>query len=203
MSRFFIPAKRLRLEQIIKKSRFIVTLEHVQNAEEARAFIAGVQEEFLDATHNCWAWQAGAAGESSAVGMSDDGEPHGTAGRPMLGILLHSQVGEIAAVVTRYFGGTKLGTGGLVRAYSTMVQLGLDNLEVKEKIAPAYLQLVLEYSVVTPFKRILDDFEVSILQEDYAEKVSFQLVLPQEREEDFVQAVNDMSNGQCIIETKK
>lgn len=200
MPRFFIPAKRLRLERIIKKSRFIVTIEHVQNAEEARNFVAGIQNEFFDAAHNCWAWQAGPAGDSSIVGMSDDGEPHGTAGRPMLGILLHSEVGEIGTVVTRYFGGIKLGTGGLVRAYSGMVQLGLDNLEIKEKIVPVYLTFIFEYAVVTFFKLILPEFEAKILQEDYAEKVSFKVVLPQEREKDFVQKVQNIANGQCLID---
>ncbi len=203
MPRFFIPAKRLRLERIIKKSRFIVTIEHIRNAEEARKFVVGVQNEFVDAAHNCWAWQAGPAGDSSIVGMSDDGEPHGTAGKPMLGILLHSEVGEIGAVVTRYFGGIKLGTGGLVRAYSGMVQFGLDNLEIKEKIVPVYLTFILEYAVVTFFKLILPEFEAKILQEDYAEKVSFQVVLPQEREKDFVQKVQNLTNGQCLIGKNK
>ena len=82
MSRFFIPAvKEYRQEEVIKRSRFIVTLGHVHGAQQAKEFVARIQEEFPDATHNCWAWQAGAAGDSSVVGMSDDGEPHGTAGR--------------------------------------------------------------------------------------------------------------------------
>ena len=106
-----------RVEQTIKRSRFICTAAHVTSPEEAKAFIDQIREEFSDARHNCWAFAAGAPGATAQVGMSDDGEPHGTAGRPMLTVLLHCGVGEIAVVVTRYFGGILLGTGGLIRAY--------------------------------------------------------------------------------------
>ncbi len=200
MSRFFIPAvKEYRQEDVIKRSRFIVTLAHVRGAREAREFVAKMQQEFPDATHNCWAWQAGAAGDSAVVGMSDDGEPHGTAGKPMLNVLLHSGIGEIGAVVTRYFGGTKLGTGGLVRAYSGMVQLGLDTLPVKEKITPVYLEIIMEYTAVTLFKRLLPEFEVEVCKEEYGADASFCVVLPQEHQEGFWLAVDNICNGQCLI----
>lgn len=200
MSRFFIPAvKEYRQEEVIKRSRFIVTLGHVHGAQQAKEFVARIQEEFPDATHNCWAWQAGAAGDSSVVGMSDDGEPHGTAGRPMLNILLHSGIGEIGAVVTRYFGGIKLGTGGLVRAYSGMVQLGLDTLPVREKIIPVYLEIIIEYTAVILFKRLLPEFEAEVLKEDYAADAGFWVVLPQEHQQDFRLAVDNICNGQCLI----
>ncbi len=200
MSRFFIPAvKEHRQEEVIKRSRFLVTLAHVSGAQEAKEFVARIQQEFPDATHNCWAWQAGAAGDSSVVGMSDDGEPHGTAGRPMLNILLHSGVGEIGAVVTRYFGGIKLGTGGLVRAYSGMVQLGLDSLPVREKITPVYLEIVIAYTAVTLFKRLLPEFEVEVIKEEYGVDASFRVVLPQEHEQGFRLAIDNICNGQCLI----
>ncbi|NLG62975.1 MAG: hypothetical protein GX539_12100, partial [Candidatus Cloacimonetes bacterium] len=101
---------------MVQRSRFIATLAHAPDVESARAFIEEVRAEFPDATHNCWAFVAGPPGSTSHVGFSDAGEPHGTAGRPMLDVLLHSGIGEVAAVVTRYFGGVKLGKGGLVRA---------------------------------------------------------------------------------------
>ncbi|MEH6457607.1 MAG: YigZ family protein, partial [Cocleimonas sp.] len=116
-----IPAKQHRHETIIKRSRFITTIAHASSADEANAFIASIKKEFPDASHNCWAYVAGPAADSAKIGMSDDGEPHGTAGKPMLNVLLHSDIGEIVAVVTRYFGGTKLGPGGLVKAYSGSV----------------------------------------------------------------------------------
>ncbi|NCW45442.1 MAG: YigZ family protein, partial [Gemmatimonadaceae bacterium] len=112
-ARYQVPRERHRVEQVIDRSRFICTVERVQSVEEAQAFVRAMNAEFADATHNCWAYVVGAPGSTDRIGMSDDGEPHGTAGRPMLTVLQHCGVGEIAAVVTRYYGGTKLGTGGL------------------------------------------------------------------------------------------
>ena len=120
------PEDLHRCEEIVRRSRFIVSLAHTPTPEAAKSFIERIKQEFPDATHNCWAYAAGAPGQTSKVGYSDDGEPHGTAGRPMLTMLLHGGVGELSAVVTRYFGGIKLGTGGLVRAYQGMVKLGLE-----------------------------------------------------------------------------
>src|SRR5690349_3350547 len=132
--RYLVPARVHRVEQEVQKSRFVTTAAPAPTVEEARAFIARVREEFPDATHNCWAYVAGPPGSTAQVGMSDDGEPHGTAGRPMLTVLLHSGVGDICAVVTRYFGGTLLGTGGLVKAYSGGVQLALVDLPTIERV---------------------------------------------------------------------
>jgi len=119
VTRYAIPASRHRAEQVIDRSRFICSLASATSPDEAHAFIHEMNVEFPDASHNCWAFVLGPAGSTDRIGMTDDGEPHGTAGRPMLTVLTHSGVGDIAAVVTRYFGGTKLGTGGLVKAYST------------------------------------------------------------------------------------
>ena len=156
--RYPVPAGVQRVEEEIKRSRFITTVGPAPTLEAARAFIAQVSAEFADASHNCWAYVVGPPGSTSQVGMSDAGEPHGTAGRPMLNVLLHSGVGDIVAVVTRYFGGTLLGTGGLVKAYSGGVQLGLQTLPVVEKVAMAEVMVVIDYSAVTPFQRLLPDY---------------------------------------------
>lgn len=200
MPRYHIPASRHRVEEVIKRSRFITTIAHTDTVEKARAFIAGIQAEFPDATHNCWAFQAGPAGDSAFVGMSDDGEPHGTAGKPMLNVLMHSSIGEIAVVVTRYFGGVKLGTGGLVRAYAGMVSLGLETLPVREKIEPVDLEVVIEYSAVTLFKRMLPDHEVEVLGENFGADAVFEVRMPKERREGFEKEVMEMTNGSCLVE---
>lgn len=132
--RYPIPAQRHRVEEEIKRSRFITTLAYTPTVEVARAFINEVGAELSDANHNCWAYIVGPPGTTSQVGMSDDGEPHGTAGRPMLTVLLHSGVGDICCVVTRYFGGTLLGKGGLVKAYSGGIQLALSELPTAEHV---------------------------------------------------------------------
>ncbi|MDD2220025.1 MAG: YigZ family protein [Desulfoplanes sp.] len=202
MPRYMIPAVPLhRVEDTIKRSRFIVTLGPVASPEEAHVFVDTIRNEFPDATHHCWAYLAGAAGDTAYVGMSDDGEPHGTAGRPMLNVLLHSGVGQVATVVTRYFGGIKLGTGGLVRAYAGMVQLGLENLELREKITPVSLEVVLDYSNITLFKRMLSEFEVAIVAEDYGADACFHISLPQENRQAFEEALQEMTSGLSLVST--
>lgn len=199
--RYPIPDTTLyRVEDVIKKSQFIVTLAHAPSVEEAKAFVAAIKAEFPDATHNCWAYQAGPPGSTAKVGMSDDGEPHGTAGKPMLNVLLHANVGEIAAVVTRYFGGTKLGTGGLVRAYSGMVKLGLDTLPLREKITPVRLEVVIDYSSVTLFKRMLPDYEIKVLEETFGADATFFVEMPKEHADAFTTAVVELTNGNALIE---
>ena len=119
-------------ELIEKKSRFIATVKPVDSEDEALEFIAGLKKKYWNATHNCFAFVIGERQEIQRC--SDDGEPQGTAGRPMLDVLLGEEVHNVAVVVTRYFGGTLLGTGGLVRAYSRSVQEGLKQSIIIEKI---------------------------------------------------------------------
>ena len=181
MSRYPIPAGRARVEESILRSRFITTAAPAGTVDAARAFIAGMRAEFPDATHNCYAYVAGPPGSTAQIGMSDDGEPGGTAGRPMLAVLLGSGIGDIAVVVTRYFGGTKLGTGGLVRAYGGGVKAVLAALPVAEKIVLARLIASGPYSYVTPVSRLLPGFEAHIAEQAYAADVTWEIEVPEER----------------------
>ncbi|CAM2067320.1 YigZ family protein [Sulfidibacter corallicola] len=199
-SRFPIPAQTFRFEEEIQRSRFITTVAHAPTSAEAHSFIATLREEFADATHNCWAFLAGPPGTSGQVGMSDDGEPHGTAGRPMLAVLTHSGVGEIVAVVTRYYGGTKLGKGGLVRAYSSGVQQALQALPTKEKVTYVEARLMLGYSYVTQLKLMLTSLEVEIDEEEYELDASFRLRVPEERWSQFQTEIEGLTNGQALLE---
>lgn len=198
--RYPIPATRHRVEEEIKRSRFITTVAYTPTVDAARAFIAEISGEFADASHNCWAYVVGPPGSTAQIGMSDDGEPHGTAGRPMLTVLLHSGIGDISAVVTRYFGGTLLGKGGLVKAYSGGVQLALADLPTVERVPQATLDVVIDYSAITLFKRMLPDFEAEIVDEEYAADVTFRVTLPQEQQEAFTDAVISLTSGQALIE---
>lgn len=198
--RYPIPAGVHRVEEEIKRSRFITTLTHAPTVDDARAFIQEMNDEFADASHNCWAYVVGAPGSTGQVGMSDAGEPHGTAGRPMLTVLLHSGVGDICAVVTRYFGGTLLGKGGLVKAYSGGVQLGLESLPTIERVPSAELLVVFGYAAVTPFQRMLPDFEADVLNEEYAADVTARVKLPLEQIEPFTLAMQELTNGDAVIE---
>jgi len=194
-----IPAKFYRTEETIKRSRFITTVAHAFTEEDAKAFISIIKNEFPDATHNCWAYVAGPPGDAARIGMSDDGEPHGTAGKPILTVLLHSEIGEIVTVVTRYFGGTKLGTGGLVRAYSGSVKNALAGLSIKEKRDVITLTAILDYSKIIAVKQMIESFNSEIIEAKYEADVTFKIELPKNNKDSFIHAITDLAGGEILI----
>ena len=198
--RYPIPGQRHRVEEEIKRSRFITSLAYTPTVDDARAFISEISAEFHDASHNCWAYVIGQPGETGQIGMSDDGEPHGTAGRPMLTVLLHSGVGDICAVVTRYWGGTLLGKGGLVKAYSGGVQLALADLPTIERVPKSRLEIVTDYSAITLFKRMLHEYEAELLKEEYSADATFRVQLPTEHVEAFTESITSLTNGLALID---
>lgn len=198
--RYRVPATTHRVDAEIRHSRFITTVARAATIEEAEAFIRQVGAEFPDASHNCWAYLVGAPGSSSHVGMSDAGEPHGTAGRPMLAALQHGGIGDVVAVVTRYYGGTRLGTGGLVRAYTSGVQRALETLPTTERIEWARLAIVAEYSRVSVLQQLFPAFEAEIVGERYEAEVRFEVRVPAERLDALRGAVLDATRGQAAIE---
>jgi uncharacterized YigZ family protein len=200
LGRYPIPAATHRVEETRLRSRFITTIEAASTVEEARAFVTRVSAEHADATHNCWAYVVGPPGDTSRVGMSDDGEPRGTAGRPMLAVLLGSGVGDIAAVVTRYYGGTKLGRGGLVRAYGGGVKLALEDLRLDERVRWVELRIALPYPAVSPLRGLLSEFEADVLEETYGTEATFRVRVPEERETALSEAVGGLTSGRARIE---
>lgn len=198
-SRYLIPSRPQRVEEVIHRSRFITAAAHAHDAEAAHTFLARIREEFPDATHHCWAFVAGPPGSTTSIGMSDDGEPHGTAGRPMLNALLHGGVGEIVAVTTRYYGGTKLGTGGLSRAYAGGVKLVLDSLPTQEKIERVTLVVTVDYEVVTTLKRLLEEEESLVMEEEYGAEVCYRVAVPRERVEALTETLAGMTRGQARV----
>lgn len=196
-ARYPVPGTRTRTEQTIDRSRFICTIERVSTAEEAQAFIREMNAEFADATHNCWAYVVGAPGSTSRIGMSDAGEPHGTAGRPMLTVLLHAGLGDVAAVVTRYYGGIKLGTGGLVKAYGGAVQHALDAVPRVERVDYVEIGVTLPYTSIATARRLLPTYEAELVGEEYAEDVRFTVRLPESRVDALRAALLDATGGQA------
>ena len=197
--RYPVPAATHRVEQVIQRSRFITTLGRASTSEEAADFVRRVSAEFADATHNCWAYVVGPPGSTGRVGMSDDGEPHGTAGRPMLNVLLHAGVGDVAAVVTRYFGGTKLGTGGLVRAYGGSLQQALATLPLTERVTYAELAVTIDYAAVSAVQQLLPAHEGEVVSHDYAEAVTYRVRLPEGNADAFRAAVLDATRGRAVL----
>lgn len=166
---------------LVRRSRFLASVAQVADAAQARDFVDLARKRHPDASHHCWAFVAGSPGSTARVGSSDDGEPHGTAGRPMLNVLLHSGVGDICAVVTRWFGGIKLGTGGLARAYQDAVLQNLASLPLCEKIDLARICLELPYARAESLRRMLPGLGARIENEEYGENVRLILALPRER----------------------
>lgn len=200
--RYPIPADLHRVEEEINRSRFISTVAYTPTVEAARAFIDQTRAEFADATHNCWAYLVGPPGSTGQMGYSDDGEPHGTAGKPMATVLQHSGVGDISAVVTRYFGGILLGKGGLVRAYSGGVKLALETLPLGSHVPTVDLVVVIDYASVTPVQRLLPEFEADLRGDEYGADVTYRLRLPQDRAPALQQRLLELTNGQVLIEVR-
>lgn len=205
MTRFDVPdASPERphcTELVIRRSRFLAQCAHTPGPQAARAFVERIRRRHADATHNCWAYAAGAPGDTAQIGSSDDGEPHGTAGRPMLQIVLHSDVGETCVVVSRWFGGVKLGTGGLVRAYQDSVRENLATLPLRRRVQEARLRLVLAYAHLDGLRRLLPAYEARIDTEDYQAEARLLLRLPEEHAAAFTAALAGLSNGAALCES--
>jgi uncharacterized YigZ family protein len=197
--RYPVPAGTHRVEEEIKRSRFITTVGRAANVDEATAFVREVSESHSAATHNCWAYVVGPPGTTGRVGMSDDGEPHGTAGRPMLNVLLHSGVGDVVAVVTRYYGGTKLGTGGLVRAYGGGVQQALATMPRAERVEYATLAVTIDYARLSAVQQLFAEHEIDVIAQEFGSEIRLDLRLPAANMDAFRSAVLDATRGQATI----
>ena len=187
------PEDLHRCEEIVRRSRFIVSLAHTPTPEAAKSFIERIKQEFPDATHNCWAYAAGAPGQTSKVGYSDDGEPHGTAGRPMLTMLLHGGVGELSAVVTRYFGGILLGAGGLVRAYSHGAKIAVDAASRKLMTTCVLLEMQMDYSFYGKVNYLLPNYVCRVEDTDFGAVVSMKVLFKKDESERFIKEVTELS----------
>jgi uncharacterized YigZ family protein len=198
-SRYLVPGARHRVEQTIDRSRFICTVQRVSSPHDAQEFLREMNEELASATHNCWAYLIGAPGSTDRIGMSDAGEPHGTAGRPMLTVLQHSGVGDIAAIVTRYYGGTNLGTGGLVKAYGGTVQLALATLPRVERIDYTEIVVIVGYESISAVQQLLSRFEATSLGAAYDEKATFRLRVPVASVESLRDALLDATSGRAEV----
>ena len=172
----YVPAHTTRCEIRASNSRFIASLAPATSVGEARAYIATIRTEMPDATHHVYAYVIG-HGATTTLGMSDDGEPSGTAGRPALAVLNGSGLGDVVVVVTRYFGGTLLGTGGLVHAYGDAVRAILELTPRVEKIARQQCVLVMSYAQYEGVKRTIAQYDYRIDDEQFAGDVTMTVTL--------------------------
>lgn len=184
-------------EIVEKKSRFIATIRIVESEEEAQLFIEEMKKKYWDARHNCSAFVIGARGELTRC--SDDGEPSGTAGRPMLEVLLGSGIRNIAVVVTRYFGGVLLGTGGLVRAYTQAVQEGLKNCQTAMMRHGVRYQLTTDYNSIGKILYLLSEKGIAQEQACYGENVSLEVIVPVGHADSLIKEVTEVTSGKTEI----
>lgn len=194
------PGEVFRVEQKIKRSRFIASVGHTPGVEEAKAFIEQIKAEFEDARHNCWAYCAGAAGSTDRIGASDDGEPHGTAGRPMLTAVTHSGIGEVTVVVTRYFGGILLGTGGLVKAYQSSVKMALEAVPTRIRTKTKRIKFSVEHRFVNQVLRKIETANGRILEKNFDMDADFDVEIPEDLAETFAKELEELTRGALLIE---
>lgn len=188
-------------EVVEKKSRFIATVEPVSSKEEAEELIAACKKKYWDARHNCSAYII--ADTVDILHSSDDGEPSGTAGKPMLDILLSQELKNVCVVVTRYFGGTLLGTGGLVRAYQAAVKEGLSQCTFIEKKKGMKASITLDYNDVGKIQYLFASEQVETLMSDYGAAVQMQVVIPFDSYKTVCDKVVDITNGKSAFQDVK
>jgi len=198
-SSYPVPAETIEAEQEIKKSRFIATVGHAPDKDSAVRFIEEVSAKHSGANHNTYAYIAGNPNGGAEVGFNDDGEIGGTAGKPILSVLQMRGIGEVVAVVTRYFGGTRLGTGGLVRAYSGTITMALDEIKLKERVHLVEIKIVAGYEHENSIRQVLDKRGISIKDAVYSEEVAVLADIPESISNELKSEIMNSTRGQAII----
>ncbi|MHB8779207.1 MAG: YigZ family protein [Anaerolineales bacterium] len=202
---YLVPLSEIRREHTIVNSRFIATLAPAFSIDEARAFMARIKKEFVDATHNVPAYIIG-GGNTLTEYFSDDGEPSGTAGKPALAVLRGSGLGDVALVITRYFGGTLLGTGGLVKAYTESAQMAVNAVGRGRRVTVHVIMLAIPYNLLERVRLLGTRHLGKILGEEFAGDITMTMQLPVDEFEVFQSGLRELSAGKLqaeVIETKE
>jgi len=196
---YVVVNQPFRTEYVIEKSRFITSIAPCQTEEEAQAFISRIKKEFWDARHNCSAFAIGPRQEQQR--SSDDGEPSGTAGKPILEVLKKTQITNTAIVVTRYFGGIKLGAGGLIRAYSHSAALGVQGASKEVHTQRELLDATIDYSAFGSVERYLQEHQYTY-QTAFTDAVSLAIYAAPDQVEGLRETIANLTGGQAIIQSQ-
>ncbi|HVU11803.1 MAG TPA: YigZ family protein [Phototrophicaceae bacterium] len=191
---YLVPAETINVTTAVSNSRFVTTIGRVTSVDEAKVFLASVRATLPDAHHHVYAYRVG-FGNSVIEGMSDDGEPSGTSGPPVLAVLRGSGIGDVIVVVTRYFGGTKLGTGGLVRAYGDAARAGLEALVTERKIEKQTLGIEAPYHYFELIKRLIGQYSGDIDEETFGAAVTILAAFPLDQVAGFSAALIELTAG--------
>ena len=194
----YIPTGKSISEFTVKKSKFIGQCFYIESDKEAKAIVSELWKEHKDARHIVYGFIYGAK-NSQTMGMTDDGEPKGTAGRPVLQVLKGSGITNILCTVIRYFGGIKLGTGGLVKAYTEAAQQAVKELKVKELIDEITFEITIGYEIYDSVKRTAESFSAEIIDENFTDHIYIKLRVPEKSFKNIESAISDISNGKTFI----
>lgn len=178
-------------ELTVKKSRFIANIFYIANSDYAEKYIKQIKKQYNDAKHNCFAYVLENENGEIAVKYSDDGEPQGTAGAPLLKLILEKGLSNILVIVTRYFGGTLLGTGGLARAYSEVTKKAISQSIIVQKTVGYELKIQIEYNYLEPLKYYLEKMNIKIINIEYSEKIEIIVEILKDFLEDFIDNYNN------------
>ena len=187
-----VPTEQAFAEIEIKKSRFLGYAKGISNREEGMAWLQVIKQKYPDARHHCWAYLLGNPSCATNAGMGDDGEPSGTAGKPILNVLQHKGVGDIMIIVVRYFGGIKLGAGGLTRAYSQSAQAVMEILNTELQVLVVSIKLVCDFSQEQQIRYFLNQSQGNIVQVDYQNRVIINALIPEAGLTPFQQNISSM-----------
>jgi len=198
-SSYLVPANSIEIEQEIKKSRFIATVAHAADKESAIKFIEEISKKHQGASHNTYAYVVGNPNGGAIVGFNDDGEIGGTAGKPILSVLQMRGIGDVVAVVTRYFGGTRLGTGGLVRAYSGTITMALDEIKLKEHVSLMEIKIKVGYEFESAIRNLFEKKSLAIKDVQYTEEVTIVADIPESMSEELESEILNATRGKATI----
>ncbi len=188
-------------EFVMKKSRFIANVYPIETEEDALAFIEGLRKKYWDASHNCYAYIVGT--KNPVMRCSDDGEPSKTAGKPILDILISHELTNLVLVVTRYFGGTLLGTGGLVKAYQAAALKGLDQSTIIKKELGIHYRIDTDYNLIGKIQYYIGQEELPILSSDYSDIVVLDILVPVGKAPGFLKKVTELTSGSALLTEKE
>lgn len=202
-SSYLVPAGELVIEQDIKKSRFIASVSYADDKETALDYIKKISTKHQSATHNTFAYVIGNPNGGADVGFNDDGEIGGTAGKPILSVIQMRGIGDIVVVVTRYFGGTKLGTGGLVRAYAGTITMALDELKLKERVNLVEININVGYEFENAVRTLFDMEGLKIKDVQYTEDLRLTADIPESISKEIESEVLNATRGRAVIKIQQ
>jgi uncharacterized YigZ family protein len=193
---YYVPASPIETEIKVKGSKFIAGLLPVKSKDEAEQAYLEIKKKYYDATHNCFAYRI----DANIFRYSDDGEPNGTAGKPILQMMDGKEILEVLCVVTRYFGGTKLGTGGLIRAYSDAAKEALNRTKILKKIRSKKIKLMLDYDLENNVRNLLNSYQGKLDNSEYSDHIEMNLLIPESKAVRFRDECIELSNNKIKIE---